>query len=130
MSHPQSLKGTLRTSFVECPATVGHRGTLFSAFRAWPYYLSSRPGASWWRGCALARRLHGLNKGAWLSYYHVRITERSQRHDEVKNEAGIADAYGRERTVIVEVGPTKPFSDVSGCHVVRYDGSREAECTG
>jgi len=46
-----------------------------------------------------------------------------QARPNVFYEAGIADAYGRERTVIVEVGPSKPFSDVSGRHVVRYDGS-------
>ncbi len=38
-------------------------------------------------------------------------------------EAGFADAIGRDRTVIIEVGKVRPFSDVSGRHVVKYDGS-------
>jgi predicted nucleotide-binding protein len=38
-------------------------------------------------------------------------------------EAGIADAYSRQRTVIVEVGSVKSFSDISGRLIVRYDGS-------
>jgi hypothetical protein len=46
-----------------------------------------------------------------------------QARPNVFYEAGIADAYGRERTVIVEIGQAKPFSDVSGRHVLRYDGS-------
>lgn len=46
-----------------------------------------------------------------------------QARPNVFYEAGIADALARERTVIVEIGNVKPFSDVSGRHVVRYDGS-------
>lgn len=46
-----------------------------------------------------------------------------QARPNVFYEAGIADAYGRDRTVIVEVGPAKPFSDISGRLVLRYDGS-------
>ncbi len=50
-------------------------------------------------------------------------TVQGQARPNVFYEAGIADAYGRERTVIVEIGPAKSFSDVSGRHVLRYDGS-------
>ena len=48
---------------------------------------------------------------------------RGQARPNVYYEAGIADAIGRGRTVLVEIGPIKSFSDVSGRHVVRYDGS-------
>lgn len=48
---------------------------------------------------------------------------RLQARPNVYYEAGIADALGRDRTVIVEVGRVKSFSDQAGRHVVRYDGS-------
>ena len=51
-----------------------------------------------------------------------RETQRQARPN-VYYEAGIADALSRDRTVIVEIGEVKSFSDVSGRHVVRYDGS-------
>jgi hypothetical protein len=46
-----------------------------------------------------------------------------QARPNVFYEAGIADGLGRERTIIVEVGRVKPFSDVAGRHVLRFDGS-------
>ncbi len=46
-----------------------------------------------------------------------------QARPNVFYEAGIADAYSRKRTVIVEIGPAKSFSDISGRLVLRYDGS-------
>lgn len=46
-----------------------------------------------------------------------------QARPNVYYEAGIADTLGRERTVLVEVGKVKAFSDAAGRHVVRYDGS-------
>lgn len=46
-----------------------------------------------------------------------------QARPNVFYEAGIADGLGKERTVIVEVGRVKGFSDVAGRHVVRFDGS-------
>lgn len=46
-----------------------------------------------------------------------------QARPNVHYEAGFADAIGRSRTVIVEMGSVKPFSDAAGRHVVRYDGS-------
>ncbi len=46
-----------------------------------------------------------------------------QARPNVFYEAGFADAIGRERTVIVEIGSSKSFSDIAGRHVVRYDGS-------
>lgn len=48
---------------------------------------------------------------------------RGQARPNVIYEAGFADALGRDRTVIVEVGNVKPFSDAVGRHTIRYDGS-------
>jgi hypothetical protein len=48
---------------------------------------------------------------------------RGQARPNVYYEAGFEDAIGRDRTVIIEVGHVKPFSDVSGRHVVKYDGT-------
>ena len=46
-----------------------------------------------------------------------------QARPNVYYEAGIADTLGRDRTVIVEIGRVKSFSDAAGRHIVRYDGS-------
>jgi predicted nucleotide-binding protein len=46
-----------------------------------------------------------------------------QARPNVFYEAGIADILGRERTVFVEVGKVKSFTDVAGRHVVKFDGS-------
>ncbi|WP_166659065.1 TIR domain-containing protein [Labedaea rhizosphaerae] len=46
-----------------------------------------------------------------------------QARPNVYYEAGIADAIDISRTVLVEVGRVKPFSDAAGRHVVRFDGS-------
>ena len=46
-----------------------------------------------------------------------------QARPNVFYEAGYSDAIGRERTVIVEIGNPKSFSDIAGRHVVKYDGS-------
>lgn len=48
---------------------------------------------------------------------------RGQARPNVYYEAGIADTLGRHRTVIMEIGEVKSFSDAAGRHVVRYDGS-------
>ncbi|MEV6696603.1 TIR domain-containing protein [Streptomyces sp. NPDC051453] len=49
-----------------------------------------------------------------------------QARPNVYYEAGIADALDRDHTIIVEVGTVRPFSDVSGRHVVRFNGSQQA----
>ncbi|WP_410644254.1 TIR domain-containing protein [Amycolatopsis sp. lyj-346] len=54
---------------------------------------------------------------------------RGQPRPNVIYEAGIADAIGRERTVFVEMGLVKPFSDISGRLVVRFDGSAPSRHT-
>ena len=38
-------------------------------------------------------------------------------------EAGMAFALHRDRTLLVEIGPTRPFSDVGGIDFVKIDGS-------
>jgi predicted nucleotide-binding protein len=50
-------------------------------------------------------------------------TPRGQARPNVFYEAGFADSLGRDRTIIVEAGPVKPFSDIAGRHLVRLDGS-------
>ncbi|WP_167542501.1 TIR domain-containing protein [Streptomyces himastatinicus] len=49
-----------------------------------------------------------------------------QARPNVYYEAGIADALDRDHTIIVEIGTVRPFSDVSGRHVVRFNGSQQA----
>jgi predicted nucleotide-binding protein len=53
----------------------------------------------------------------------VESNETGQARPNVFYEAGIADTYGLQRTVLVEVGKVKPFSDIVGRHVVKFDGS-------
>jgi predicted nucleotide-binding protein len=61
-----------------------------------------------------------------LLYEDDREVERTihgQARPNVIYEAGYADALGRNRTVIIEIGRSKPFSDISGRYTLRYDGS-------
>lgn len=50
-------------------------------------------------------------------------TLQGQARPNVYYEAGIADSIDRRRTVLVDVGQVKGFSDASGRLVVRFDGS-------
>lgn len=50
-------------------------------------------------------------------------TMQGQARPNVVYEAGYADALGLNRTLIVEVGLSKPFSDIAGRNTLRYDGS-------
>jgi predicted nucleotide-binding protein len=50
--------------------------------------------------------------------------ETGQARPNVFYEAGFADAIGRDRTILVEVGQLKKsLTDIAGRHTVRYDGS-------
>jgi predicted nucleotide-binding protein len=46
-----------------------------------------------------------------------------QARPNVLYEAGIAEVLGRKRTIMVEVGRVKPFTDTGGRHVIRLDGN-------
>lgn len=48
---------------------------------------------------------------------------RGQARPNVIYEAGIADALGRSRTVLAEVGNVRALSDLGGRNTVRFDGS-------
>src|SRR5216684_6230176 len=53
----------------------------------------------------------------------IERTIHGQARPNVIYEAGYADALGRNRTLIIEIGKSKPFSDIAGRNTLRYDGS-------
>lgn len=53
----------------------------------------------------------------------IERTIQGQARPNVFYEAGYADALGLNRTLIIEIGQSKPFSDIAGRNTLRYDGS-------
>lgn len=68
---------------------------------------------------SLHPNLHGANEPD----YETRPT--GQPRANVLFEAGMALALHPQRTIIIEIGQLRPFSDIGGRNVIRFDGSVE-----
>jgi predicted nucleotide-binding protein len=69
-------------------------------------------------------RLRELYRGAQEPTYETELTPQARQN--VLFEAGMAMGWADHRTVLVQVGHTRPFSDIAGRHTVHLQNTEES----